>query len=518
RAAPSLPPSSPREAEQRSQSCAKPSQTLCTGLRARGAGGGWFKEFPANLKTVSDRPKPSGGHHASKPSGGARKNLGSPEAGLASSLPGKNRKNSATELGGTKTLLAPGKDGTGSRLSRDNLQGLLQAAAGKMRKNSRVDGAPPEDPGWGGPKGNPSCGGYINRLIKVNAQEKNAKNFSVPAPNPSPVPPAEPEKPKQEPVIILEDYADPYDAKQTKGQRDAERLEENDGYMEPYDAQQMITEIRRRGSKDPFGGKAVLLLGEPGAKGDVGVKVPASKPLQLYDTPYEPAETGSQFETRLLEARTAEITALGVEERADRLVWPKPERDLEENAPPFFSQLLRVLPLAFPVQFEGSEKLVTATETPPQAQPCPKNWPSKMVKSPAGIEPGMDGERVDSALVLEKQPWFHGSITRAQAESRLQPCPEAGYLVRTSEMGPTKYSIALKTSQGCVHIIVAQTKDHKYTLDQAGGLFDTVPQVVGYYSTEKLPFKGPTHDSPLPGLGSHSSSHRHEKPSGFCMG
>lgn len=42
-------------------------------------------------------------------------------------------------------------------------------------------------------------------------------------------------------VIILEDYADPYDAKRTKGQRDAERLGENDGYMEPYDAQQMIT-------------------------------------------------------------------------------------------------------------------------------------------------------------------------------------------------------------------------------------------------------------------------------------
>lgn len=39
----------------------------------------------------------------------------------------------------------------------------------------------------------------------------------------------------------MEDYADPYDAKRTKGQRDAERAGENDGYMEPYDAQQMIT-------------------------------------------------------------------------------------------------------------------------------------------------------------------------------------------------------------------------------------------------------------------------------------
>ncbi|XP_070807551.1 SH2 domain-containing adapter protein E isoform X2 [Pituophis catenifer annectens] len=433
----------------------------------------WFKEFPANLKTVSDRPKPSSGHHVSKPSGSARKNLASPEAGLAS-LPGKNRKNSATELVGTKTPLAPGKDGTSSRLSRDNLQGLLQAAAGKMRKNSRVEGAPPEDPGWGPPKGPPSCGGYINRLIKVNAQEKNAKNFSGSAPNPNPVPPAEPEKPKQETVIILEDYADPYDAKQTKGQRDAERLEENDGYMEPYDAQQMITEIRRRGSKDPFGGKAVLLLGEPGAKGDLGVKVPASKPLQLYDTPYEPAETGSKFEIRLPSS----------DER--------PPAEYEQPWEWKKDQIVKVLS----VQFEGAEKLVTATEmvvASPQPQSCPKNWPSKKVKSPTGIEPGLDGERVDSALVLEKQPWFHGSITRAEAESRLQPCPEAGYLVRTSEMGPTKYSIALKTSQGCVHIIVAQTKDHKYTLDQAGGLFDTVPEVVGYYSTEKLPFKGAEH-------------------------
>ncbi|NXL87940.1 SHE protein, partial [Alectura lathami] len=97
-------------------------------------------------------------------------------------------------------------------------------------------------------------------------------------------------------VIILEDYADPYDAKRTKGQRDAERLGENDGYMEPYDAQQMITEIRRRGSKDPLV-KTILLLDEPGEAGGKAdaAKKPGSKEVvgkgpQLYDTPYEPSE------------------------------------------------------------------------------------------------------------------------------------------------------------------------------------------------------------------------------------
>lgn len=42
-------------------------------------------------------------------------------------------------------------------------------------------------------------------------------------------------------LIILEDYADPFDAEKTKEQREAERAGVNDGYMEPYDAQVIIT-------------------------------------------------------------------------------------------------------------------------------------------------------------------------------------------------------------------------------------------------------------------------------------
>ena len=39
----------------------------------------------------------------------------------------------------------------------------------------------------------------------------------------------------------MEDYADPFDAEKTKEQREAERAGGNDGYMEPYDAQVIIT-------------------------------------------------------------------------------------------------------------------------------------------------------------------------------------------------------------------------------------------------------------------------------------
>ncbi|XP_053317829.1 SH2 domain-containing adapter protein F isoform X3 [Spea bombifrons] len=79
---------------------------------------------------------------------------------------------------------------------------------------------------------------------------------------------------KQDKVIILEDYADPFDAKQVPGNQVApEKVAENDGYMEPYEAQKMMAEIRRRESKE----------------------LPC-KPLHLYDTPYEPSENGFDSE------------------------------------------------------------------------------------------------------------------------------------------------------------------------------------------------------------------------------
>lgn len=40
--------------------------------------------------------------------------------------------------------------------------------------------------------------------------------------------------------------------------------------------------------------------------------------------------------------------------------------------------------------------------------------------------------------------WYHGSVSRQQAEAQLQRCREASFLVRDSESGTSKYSIALK--------------------------------------------------------------------------
>lgn len=134
----------------------------------------WFKEFPLTLKTASERARPGGA------GGKPRKNS---ETGGAAPTPGKGRKNSAAELGGSRTGSGPPKD---SRLSRDSLQGLIQAAAGKGRKNSRVTTTATasasattteEEPHRGAVAKSAGCSTYISRLIKVDTQEKNGKSI-----------------------------------------------------------------------------------------------------------------------------------------------------------------------------------------------------------------------------------------------------------------------------------------------------------------------------------------------------
>ena len=57
-------------------------------------------------------------------------------------------------------------------------------------------------------------------------------------------------------------------------------------------------------------------------------------------------------------------------------------------------------------------------------------------------------------------------------------------------------SCFIRTSQSCVHIIVAQTKSVKglgFTLDQSSCIFSSIPELVHHYCTHRLPFTGAEH-------------------------
>ncbi|XP_041665827.1 SH2 domain-containing adapter protein E-like [Cheilinus undulatus] len=452
----------------------------------------WFKEFPINLKNGTDRIR-SASESGSQPRAnkpglvasigtkttgsktGHRKNSSSDSTGggggggVGSLLSGRNRKNSAIELG--RNGVSPVKDGK----VWDNL------LSGKSRKNSKAE-AVFEEQQHRPLKSSPSANAYINRLIRVDKQDKSP-NFNSSTITNQVVPEAEkPAQCKTETLIILEDYADPFDAQKTREQREAERVGENDGYMEPYDAQQMITEIRRRGSKDLL--KVCVLMEANEGTMEEG----QAPPLQIYDVPYE----GSGD---MMAATRPELD-------------PRPPAEYELPWEWKKEQIVRTLSAQFDSPAKDDTPHPTLSRKPqhPPAQPQQqqnqhlrqKSWTQKILRSsPPTLLPTSTPETearcVDPSLPLEKQSWYHGCVTRQEAEFQLQSCKEASFLVRNSESDHSKYSIALKTSQGCVHIIVAQTKENGYTLDQSSCVFPSIPEVVHHYCTQRLPFNGAEH-------------------------
>ncbi|KAM5171106.1 SH2 domain-containing adapter protein F isoform 3-T3 [Mantella aurantiaca] len=176
------------------------------------------------------------------------------------------------------------------------------AATTSIPNSSVVPSAPPASTAQSPSSPSPDVK-YVSpkhRLIKVDTGDKGASSpTSSTNPNTSnsassgvsgiKSPPAIAVAPqlddsKQDKVVIVEDYADPFDAKQGPGSHaTAETVTENDGYMEPYEAQKMMAEIRRRGSKEL-----------------------SSKPLHLYDTPYEPSENGIDSECETSDQRPRE--------------------------------------------------------------------------------------------------------------------------------------------------------------------------------------------------------------------
>ncbi|XP_061038169.1 SH2 domain-containing adapter protein F isoform X1 [Eubalaena glacialis] len=329
-----------------------------------------------------------------------------------------------------------------------------------------------EDPYSGGPSGSaalatpavpgptppPRHGSPPHRLIRVETP-------GPPAPPPEERisgPPASSDR-----LAILEDYADPFDVQETDegpiGASGApEKVPENDGYMEPYEAQKMMAEIR-------------------------GSKETAAQPLPLYDTPYEPEEE---------EGATTE---------GEGAPWPREsrlpeddERPPEEYDQPWEWKKERISK-AFAAQFEGSEKscLSPGREEKGRLPPRLSAGNPKSAKS-LSVEPSSPlGEWTDPALPLENQVWYHGAISRTDAENLLRLCKEASYLVRNSETSKNDFSLSLKSSQGFMHMKLSRTKEHKYVLGQNSPPFSSVPEIVHHYASRKLPIKGAEHMSLL---------------------
>ncbi|XP_063311344.1 SH2 domain-containing adapter protein B isoform X1 [Pelobates fuscus] len=268
------------------------------------------------------------------------------------------------------------------------------------------------------------------------------------------------EEPKKDKVVIPDDYSDPFDAKSEKNKG---VVPENNGYMEPYEAQRLMTDIQKQ-----------------------DIQKPSQKNIQLYDTPYEPecngveeSDSESLVDLRLRESKLPQDDDRPADEYDQPWEWNK------------------ALP-ALAAQFNGSEKR--------QSSPSPSSDRRRQLRAPGGgFKPikhgspelcGILGERVDPTVALEKQIWYHGAISRTDAENLLRLCKECSYLVRNSQTSKHDYSLSLKSSQGFMHMKLSKTKE-KYILGQNSPPFDSVPEVIHFYTTRKLPIKGAEHLSLL---------------------
>ncbi|KAM7039541.1 SH2 domain-containing adapter protein F-like isoform 4-T5 [Acridotheres tristis] len=317
-----------------------------------------------------------------------------------------------------------------------------------------------EDPYSGAPPAAaPDGARYVSpkhRLIKVEAVEKVPASPPVPVPPISPpTGPEPPDDPPQE-LAVLEDYADPFDAAHVSGsQAGLEKVMENDGYMEPYEAQKMMAEIRQKGLRE----------------------APA-RPLHLYDTPYEPVlDMDSDCpacprprESRLPEdderppeeydqpwewkkERISKAFAVEIKVIKD-LPWPPPVGQLDSSESPLDGEA------GVPVPLQHSQHSYEDANGPSEGLGYGRTSPCREEKARAVLrhgssslkstktlttEPGpFVGERIDPALPLESQCWYHGAISRTDAETLLRLCKEASYLVRNSETSKNDFSLSLK--------------------------------------------------------------------------
>ncbi|XP_015254954.1 PREDICTED: SH2 domain-containing adapter protein F-like isoform X1 [Cyprinodon variegatus] len=319
-----------------------------------------------------------------------------------------------------------------------------------------------------------------HRLIKVDSQEFGRCKI-----------PLSPVTVHKEPVVPSApaasdgetDYSDPFDARPDPRAKPNRELKSSPtdccSYMEPFEAQRIIADLQH----------SVM-----------ATRSPSGDAVQLYDNPYEEksrhlqrAAPGAQQQMQKTDAGPGWIDS-----RESRLPQDD-ERPADEYDQPWEWKKDNISK-ALAVQFEGAERERSRAQS--EHTRFTKAGSASTACDAAtlrlvGDTPPLLGERVDPSLPLEKQVWYHGALGRSEAESLLTLCKESSYLVRKSQSSQNDYSLSLRSCKGFMHMKFTQSADGRYVLGENSPPFSTVPEVIHYYTTHKLPIRGAEHMSLL---------------------
>uniref|UniRef100_A0A8C6Z337 SHB protein n=1 Tax=Nothoprocta perdicaria TaxID=30464 RepID=A0A8C6Z337_NOTPE len=188
--------------------------------------------------------------------------------------------------------------------------------------------------------------------------------------------------------------------------------------------------------------------------------------LPLYDMPYEPEGSGVESDSDSVVSQQLRESKLPQDD----------DRPADEYDQPWEWNKVTIPALA--AQFNGSEK---------RQAPSSSHNQRRQLRAPGGgFKPikhgspefcGILGERIDPTIALEKQIGCCAAPLPAQRHE-LTLC------------------FSCRSSQGFMHMKLMKTKE-KYILGQNSPPFGTVPEVIHYYTTRKLPIRGAEHLSLL---------------------
>ncbi|XP_075467466.1 SH2 domain-containing adapter protein D [Ascaphus truei] len=243
-------------------------------------------------------------------------------------------------------------------------------------------------------------------------------------------------------VTAGSEYSDPFDSKNEEI-FDNEELE-NTSYMEPYEIQRQTAGLHWIGERATERG------------------------VQLYDSPYEERCRRTPRDSRQP---------------------PEDERPADEYDQPW-EWKKDDINRAFAVQFEGSDWGRSSSPGRERLlQPKPRSpggiRPHSPSPSPERVPPG---DRGTLSLPLHRQDWYHGALSRSDAENRLYECALGGFLLRRES--ESEYYLSLRGCHSVLHVKVTRTHDCHFTMGESCPSFLSVLELVQHYIQHRLPVPG----------------------------
>ncbi|XP_071097802.1 SH2 domain-containing adapter protein E-like [Haliotis cracherodii] len=213
-----------------------------------------------------------------------------------------------------------------------------------------------------------------------------------------------------------------------------------------------------------------------------------SSPPSTYEEPWDIKKRQMELEGRL-EATHIHKSPIGTPiSPSRRSPQPRPGLDTYEEAWDLKSGAKAVSYLRSTSQ-QDRDLAPSSPQSPNSGSPTNKLLPRLVTPATACTI----GERINPIIPLHKQSWYQGRISRADAENTLRVCKEGSYLVRESESERGQYSLSIKSRIMNIHLRITKRSNGQFILGENSALFDTIPEMIDYYTQHQVPLKGTEH-------------------------